>query len=98
METMVWSNDRVLPMLRDDFVICALYVDDNTKVEGGKRLGKINSAFAQERWGVNAQPGYILLSPDGETVLAGPYGYDADIEKFVQFLNSGKVEGEIYLR
>ena len=90
METMVWSHDQVLPMLRNDFVICALYVDDMTKVEGGKRLGSINSKFAQERWGVNAQPGYILLSPDGETVLAGPRGYDTDINAFVEFLNKGK--------
>lgn len=88
METMVWSNDRVLPMLRDDFVICALYVDDMTKIEGGKRLGSVNAAFAQERWGVNAQPGYILLAPDGETVLAGPRGYDTDIDAFVNFLKS----------
>ena len=90
METMVWSNDRVLPMLREDFVICALYVDDNTKVEGGKRLGSKNAAFAQKRWGVNAQPGYILLSPDGETVLAGPRGYNTDIDAFVKFLESAK--------
>ena len=88
METMVWSHSSVLPMLKNDFVICALYVDDNTKVEGGKRLGSINSKFAQDRWGVNAQPGYILLSPDGETVLAGPRGYDTNIEAFVSFLQS----------
>ena len=88
METMVWSHSSVLPMLKNDFVICALYVDDNTKVEGGKRLGSINSKFAQDRWGVNAQPGYILLSPDGETVLAGPRGYDTDIDAFVSFLQS----------
>ena len=88
METMVWSHDEVLPMLKDDFVICALYVDDMTKVEGGKRLGSINSKFAQDRWGVNAQPGYVLLSPDGETVLAGPRGYNTDIEGFVSFLKS----------
>ena len=88
METMVWSHSSVLPMLKNDFVICALYVDDNTKVEGGKRLGSINSKFAQDRWGVNAQPGYILLSPDGETVLAGPRGYDTDIDGFVSFLQS----------
>ena len=90
METMVWSHSSVLPMLQNDFVICALYVDDNTKVEDGKRLGSINSKFAQDRWGVNAQPGYILLSPDGETVLAGPRGYDTDIQGFVDFLNTAK--------
>ena len=90
METMVWSHSSVLPMLQNDFVICALYVDDNTKVEDGKRLGSLNSKFAQDRWGVNAQPGYILLSPDGETVLAGPRGYNTDIEEFVKFLETAK--------
>ena len=90
METMVWSHSSILPMLQNDFVICALYVDDNTKVEGGKRLGSLNSKFAQDRWGVNAQPGYILLSPDGETVLAGPRGYNTDIDGFIEFLNTAK--------
>ena len=89
METMVWSNDQVLPMLREDFIICALYVDDMTKVEGGKRLGAINSKLAQETWGVNAQPGYIIISPEGEQ-LAGPRGYNTDINGFVEFLNDGK--------
>ena len=90
METMVWSHSSILPMLQNDFVICALYVDDNTKVEDGKRLGSINSKFAQDRWGVNAQPGYILLSPDGETVLAGPRGYDTNIDGFIKFLETAK--------
>ena len=89
METMVWSNDQVLPMLREDFIICALYVDDMAKVEGGKRLGAINSKLAQETWGVNAQPGYIIISPEGEQ-LAGPRGYNTDINGFVEFLNEGK--------
>ena len=88
MENMVWSDSKVLPMLQNDFVICALYVDDMTKVEGGKRLGSINSKLAQERWGVNAKPAYILLSPDGKKVLAGPRGYDRDIDAFAEFLKS----------
>ena len=89
METMVWSNDQVLPMLREDFIICALYVDDMTKVEGGKRLGAINSKLAQDEWKVNAQPAYILITPEGEQI-AGPRGYNTDIEGFVNFLNEGK--------
>ena len=88
METKVWSHDEVLPMLKNDFVICALYVDDMTKVEGGKRLGSINSKLAQERWRVNAQPAYILLSPDGKEVLAGPRGFDRDVDAFAEFLKS----------
>ena len=90
METKVWGSEKVLPMLQNDFIICALYVDDKTKVDGGERLGSKNIKLAQERWGVNAQPGYILLSPDGKTVLAGPRGYNTDIDAFVEFLNKGK--------
>ena len=89
MENKVWSDQRVLAKLKNDFEICALYVDDNTKVEGGERLGSLNSALAQERWNVNAQPAYIILSPDGKTVLAGPRGYDTDIEAFLGFLEDG---------
>ena len=89
METKVWSNDQVLPMLREDFIICALYVDDMTKVEGGKRLGAINSKLAQEEWGVNAQPGYIIIDHEGKQ-LEGPRGYNTDIDGFVKFLNDGK--------
>ncbi len=89
METRVWGSDKVLPMLQNDFIICALYVDDNTLVDG-ERLGAKNCKLAQERWGVNAQPAYIILSPDGETVLAGPRGYNTDIDAFVEFFNKGK--------
>ena len=90
MEAIVWSNDQVKKMLEEDFVICALYVDDMTMVEGGKRLGAINSKLAQDEWGVNAQPAYLLLTPDGKDVIAGPRGYNRDIDGFVQFLESGK--------
>ena len=89
MEYMVWSNYQVLPMLREDFVICALYVDDMTKVDGGNRLGDINSKLAQDLWGINTTPAYIIISPNGE-ILAGPRGYDSDIDGFVEFLNKGK--------
>ena len=41
----------------------------------------------------NAQPFYVLLGPD-ERVLAWPYGYDRSVEKFVEFLESGKKKYE----
>lgn len=89
MEQVVWGNERILTMLKNDFVICALYVDDNNKADDGQRLGTKNAKLAADRWGVNAQPGYIILSPDGETVLAGPRGYDTDIDSYVSFLEEG---------
>ena len=90
MENYVWSDPKVKRMLEEDFVICALYVDDNTKIEGGERLGAKNSAFAQKKWGVNTQPAYLLLTPDGKEVIAGPRGYDRSVDGFINFLESGK--------
>ncbi len=96
MEARVWSDPRVLQLLRDQYVIAALYVDDKTRLPeerwmttaSGKVLkdvGRVNSHIALERFGVNAQPNYILLDADGRQ-LAGPRGYDLDIEAFIDFL------------
>lgn len=96
MEARVWSNPDVLEILRNEYVIAALYVDDKTTLpenrwvesEGGKMLkdiGRVNSHIAITRFGVNAQPNYFLLSAEGE-ILAGPYSYDLSIENFLNFL------------
>jgi len=100
MEARVWSDPKVLDMLRNEFVIVALYNDDKQKLdkedwvtdaETGKvykDLGRANSYIARSRWDVNAQPNYVLLSPDGE-MLVPVRGYDLSIDGFVNFLQSG---------
>ena len=100
MESRVWSDPRVLEMLKNDFVIVALYTDDKTRLKTEdqvtdaqtgkvyKDLGRANSYIARTNWNVNAQPNYILLSPEGE-MLAPVRGYDLDIDAFIEFLKSG---------
>ena len=99
MESRVWSDPQVLDMLRNDFIIVALYTDDKTRLkedewvvtENGdklKDLGRANSYIARTRFGVNAQPNYVILSPEGE-ILVPVRGYDLSIPGFVEFLNSG---------
>jgi len=99
MEQRVWSDPRVLEILRNRYIIVALYNDDKTPLDKEdwvttpsgrtlKDLGRVNSYIARERFGVNAQPNYILLSPDG-TQLAPPRGYNLDIEDFLAFLAMG---------
>ncbi len=100
MESRVWSDPRVLEMLKNDFVIVALYTDDKTRLgeedqvtdaQSGKvykDLGRANSYIARTNWNVNAQPNYILLSPEGE-MLAPVRGYDLDVDGFIEFLKSG---------
>ena len=96
MEARVWSDPAVLAKLRTDFVIVALYVDDKTKLPERewvktpsgrvlKDVGRVNSRIAIEEFGVNAQPNYFILAPDG-TRLAGPRGYNLDIQGFLNFL------------
>ena len=100
MESRVWSAPQVLDMLQNDFVIVALYTDDKQKLdkedwvtdaETGKvykDLGRANSYIARTRWNVNAQPNYVLLSPDGE-ILVPVRGYDLSVDGFVDFLKRG---------
>ena len=100
MESRVWSDPKVLSMLKNDFVIVALYTDDKQKLdkedyvtdaETGKvykDLGRANSYTARTKWNVNAQPNYVLLSPEGE-LLVPVRGYDLSIDGFVEFLQSG---------
>ena len=100
MESRVWSDPRVLEMLKNEYVIVALYTDDKTKLaeedqitdaQNGKvykDLGRANSYIARTLWDVNAQPNYVLLSPEGE-VLVPVRGYDLSVEGFINFLQSG---------
>lgn len=99
MEARVWSDPEVLDILRNEYVICALYADDKKELpesewvttDAGKvlkSLGKINSYYALKTYGVNAQPYYVLQGADGQP-LVDPRGYDLDVAAFVQFLRSG---------
>ena len=77
MEQTVWADPRVADMLRNDYVIVALYVDDKTTLpeeewyvseyDGKKKktLGKKNADFQIKKFDSNAQPNYILLDSRG---------------------------------
>jgi len=97
MEARVWSDPEVLWRLRDNFVIVSLYVDDKTRLPeekwvttpSGKVLkdvGRVNSRLVLDRFGVNSQPNYFILSPEGD-ILAGPRGYNLDVAAFARFLD-----------
>ncbi|MBR6002753.1 MAG: thioredoxin family protein [Bacteroidales bacterium] len=98
MEERVWSDPEVLGLLRERFEIVALHTDDKAKLpedqwvrtDGGKVLkdvGRVNSEIARKRFGVNSQPSYIILSPDGEQI-APVRSYNLDIEGFRDYLRS----------
>ena len=100
MESKVWSHPEVKAKLENDFVICALYMDDKKQVaaedwvitESGKELktlGKINSHFALKQFGINAQPYYVILDAEGNQ-LGDTRGYDLDVEAFLEWMDSAK--------
>ena len=102
MEARVWADPAVQQILRDEYVIVALYTDDKMSLpesdwvttESGKvlkSLGKVNANYALTRFGVNAQPYYVLQGKNG-AVLGEPRGYDLSVEGFVNFLKKGVEE------
>ena len=99
MEQRVWSDGRILPLLRDSLVIAALYTDDKTRLKeedwvttsNGKVLkdiGRANSYYARQRFGVSSQPNYIILDPDGNQI-SPIKSYSLDIDGFRTFLTEG---------
>ena len=102
MEQRVWSDPEVLRILSNEYVIVALYTDDKTKLAEDERittpegkvlkdLGRKNSWIARTRFGVNAQPNYVILDSEGNQLLP-VRGYDLSVEGFIGFLNSGLEE------
>ena len=99
MEAKVWSDPQVLRLLRDDFVIVALYSDDKKVLPESewiatpdgrtlKSIGKINAYLAHKRFGINSQPYYLILGPDERPLVPGR-GYNLDVQAFVDFLEEG---------
>jgi thiol:disulfide interchange protein DsbD len=100
MERAVWSDPEVLKILKNDYLVVSLYVDDKTVlpeeewITSGfdgrvkKTMGQKNLDFQITRFKVNAQPYFVLLNLD-ETLLVQPYAYNIDVAAYVKFLRSG---------
>ena len=102
MEANVWSDSRVQDRLRNDFVKISLFVDDRTRLPeeeqftsdalGRERtirtIGQKWSSFQAERFGANTQPYYVILDHE-ENMLAPAYGYDTNIQRYLDFLDTG---------
>ena len=98
MEAKVLSDPAVRELM-SNYIIVSLHVDGKKTLpedrwitnDAGKVLkkdGQISSYIALKRFGVNAQPNYILLNSKGEQ-LAPARAYDLDIEGYKNFLKIG---------
>ncbi|MEL6718151.1 MAG: thioredoxin family protein [Bacteroidota bacterium] len=98
MEDNVWGEDGVFELIRDDYVLVSLYVDDRKKLDQPyaspfdnsmrRTVGNKWADFQAIQFDRQSQPYYVLLSPDGE-VLNKPVAYTPDKEEYQSFLECG---------
>ncbi len=100
MELAVWTDPKVSQIMTDDYVLITLYVDNKTPLpehikvtENGKErtlrtLGDKWSYLQRVKFGANAQPFYVLIDNEGNP-LNKSYSYDEDVDKYVDFLQTG---------
>ena len=97
MEASVWTNPEVKELLKKDFVLISLYVDDKATLakpyevqENGRTtsietIGDKWSYLERSKFGANAQPFYIMLD-NGGMPLNKPYTFDENPAHFVKWL------------
>ena len=99
METQVWSNEAVLKMLKEDFIIVSLYCDA-TQVEIPKEaqfesqflgatvetLGQFNSDLQATKYNSNTQPIYFFVDSNEQLLAKEGYSYNPDVALFIKHL------------
>jgi len=99
MENNVWSDKRVLDILKKDVVLISLYGDDKEELpeneqyvtKDGKEIttiGKKWSEFQITRFNNNARPLYVLMDLN-EKELNKPVAYTSNIEEYLNWLKDG---------
>lgn len=100
MEGAVFDTEEVEDIIKENFVLIKLMVDDKTKlsqpmevIENGKKIrlttvGDKWSYLQRMKFKANSQPYYVMLDNAGKP-LDGPTYYDEDVAKFVEWLEAG---------
>lgn len=101
MEAEVWDNPEVLRRMKEDFVLISLYVDESTELPEAEQytnskgdvittVGQKNLDYEVSKFGFNAQPLYKFLDLNGSPLSSVNYGYDSDVQKFINHLDAVK--------
>ena len=100
MEGAVFDTQEVSSIIKENFVLITLMVDDKTSLEKPievnengkavmlKTIGDKWSYLQRSKFAANSQPYYVMLDNEGKP-LASPYYYDENVAKFLEWLNSG---------
>ena len=100
MEANVWTDPKVAALLREEFVMIELFVDDRTELPAGEQyvsaysgkkintIGKKNSDFQAATFNSNSQPLYVIVGSDAKAVLP-PTGANYDVNAYAAYLQQG---------
>ena len=103
MEEQVWPDERVKSIIKDNYILVSLYVDDRKQLEDDKQflytlsdgskksireVGDFYSSMQVENFNNASQPLYALISPD-EKLLTLPVGYTSSIKEYADWLQKG---------
>jgi len=100
MEDQVWINSEVGRLIREEFILIQLYVDERALQvpeaqvhyseilrKNTKDLGAWNADFQATRYNSNSQPFYVLAGHDLNTLVA-PQGAIFDAKEYALYLQS----------
>ncbi len=103
MEEQVWSNPEVYEILKNEFILISLYVDDRVNLpepeqfnylreKGGikkiRTIGDKWATFQTVNFKNNSQPFYVLLDPE-LNLLKPPVGYTPNEKEYLNWLRDG---------
>lgn len=103
MEENVWINEEVKALMKNDFIVVSLYVDERRKLPVDERTDHINSdgttksiitvgdkwaTFQAENFYAVSQPQYAIISPD-EIALTKTKAYTPSASQFASWLKCG---------
>lgn len=101
MENNVWSDEKILPILKNDVVIISLYVDDKRPLPVDKQfvtasgdkietIGDKWTDFMISKYKTNTQPLYILTDLEGENLHdSKPTISYVGVEEYLNWLKTG---------
>jgi thiol:disulfide interchange protein DsbD len=105
MEEHVWPLKSIDNVIRENYVLISLYVDDKKLLpedqqilvernsgKGARQLinyGHKWAYFQAKYFKTNSQPYYVLYDPESNTILNHPVGYTPNEDEYLAYLNCG---------
>lgn len=103
MEEKVWTKPRVEKLMKEEFILVSLYVDERTKLPASQRtvyttksgteksiitVGDRWTTFQIENFKATSQPQYAIISPDEKALVKTKF-YTPNAAEFANWLQCG---------